>query len=185
MSRNKPLPGTRLFLYVASMVGLVRSTEQVADEVGASRDEIDPTTRAEPQDVNVKAVWLAGIGILVVLWAIVLLIYPLFSYYKYERTSGRDPAKVLSYIPKLPPRPRNENEPYLVLQKFRAREASELTSYQWVDRNKGIVSIPIERAIQLLAQRGIPPTKASGDYEAPSAGSMQTGFERKVEPEPR
>ena len=35
-----------------------------------------------------------------------------------------------------------------------AAQRLELQSYKWVDRDKGIVAIPIERAIDLIAARG-------------------------------
>ena len=38
-----------------------------------------------------------------------------------------------------------------------------LHHYRWVDRRNGIVSIPIDRAIQLLAQRGVPPSSNSAE----------------------
>jgi hypothetical protein len=37
-----------------------------------------------------------------------------------------------------------------------AREDLLLENYSWVDRSKGTVRIPIERAMQLIAQRGLP-----------------------------
>jgi len=37
-----------------------------------------------------------------------------------------------------------------------AAQNEKLNSYGWVDRSNGIVQIPIEHAIDLLAQRGLP-----------------------------
>jgi hypothetical protein len=37
-----------------------------------------------------------------------------------------------------------------------AREALLLENYSWVDQSKGKVRIPIERAMELIAQRGLP-----------------------------
>jgi hypothetical protein len=42
------------------------------------------------------------------------------------------------------------------LKATRAAEDLMLKSYAWVDKDKGIVRIPIQRAIDLLAQRGLP-----------------------------
>jgi hypothetical protein len=56
-----------------------------------------------------------------------------------------------------------------------------------VDHARGVVSLPIERAIQIIARRGIPPQPAPPGmtYFDPRAGTRQTGFEGKVEPEPK
>jgi hypothetical protein len=42
------------------------------------------------------------------------------------------------------------------LAELRAAEDSDLNSYGWVDRKSGIARIPIERAMQLLLERGLP-----------------------------
>jgi hypothetical protein len=70
---------------------------------------------------------------------------------------------------------------------MRAHEDWELNHYSWIDKQKGSVAIPIERAIQILAQRGIAPQKAPANLQlsVPQAGTRLTGFEGKVEPEPR
>lgn len=39
---------------------------------------------------------------------------------------------------------------------FRETEELELTTYGWVDRNAGVVRIPIERAKELILERGLP-----------------------------
>ncbi len=42
------------------------------------------------------------------------------------------------------------------LQELRATEEAVLTTYGWVDRKNGVVHIPIDRAMDLLLQRGLP-----------------------------
>jgi hypothetical protein len=186
MSRNKSLPGSRLVLYAGSLAGVLRTAERSLAEVNAPAEEIDPTTRAELRDVSAKWVFIAGLGVLLTLWATVVVIYPLFDYVKYERTDGQDPSKVLYYVPPQPPIPRNEDHEFRTLQEFQARERAEMESYRWVDRSKGVVAIPIERAMSLIVERGIPPTKGAGNqYYPPSEGSMRTGLGDKVKPEPR
>ena len=39
---------------------------------------------------------------------------------------------------------------------FRAHEHEVLTTYGWTDKNAGVVRIPIERAKDLLLERGLP-----------------------------
>lgn len=46
------------------------------------------------------------------------------------------------------------------LQKFRAEEDHLLTSYGWVDQNAGVVRLPIDRAKELLLERGLPVREA-------------------------
>src|SRR5437762_1164629 len=42
------------------------------------------------------------------------------------------------------------------LKQLRATEDAVLTTYGWIDRKNGIVRIPIDRAMDLLLQRGLP-----------------------------
>ena len=42
------------------------------------------------------------------------------------------------------------------LQEFRAKEDLTLTTYDWTDKNAGLVRIPIDRAKELLLERGLP-----------------------------
>ena len=44
---------------------------------------------------------------------------------------------------------------------IRAREAKDLNTYQMMDKSKGVVRIPIERAMELIAQRGLPVAPAT------------------------
>lgn len=52
--------------------------------------------------------------------------------------------------------PQLQVSPRLDLGAFRAREDEVLTNYGWIDRTSGIVRVPIERAIELVLQRGLP-----------------------------
>jgi hypothetical protein len=66
-----------------------------------------------------------------------------------------------------------------------AREDLLLEHYSWADQSQGKVRIPIERAIQLLAQRGLPVAAAvdraslmTGDSEPKIAVPLTNGFAR-------
>ena len=41
------------------------------------------------------------------------------------------------------------------LRDLRAHEQTELTTYGWVDQKSGVVHIPIDRAMDLLVERGL------------------------------
>jgi len=56
------------------------------------------------------------------------------------------------------PEPRLQVRPSADFAKLHAREQTELNSYGWVDKSAGVMRIPIERAMQLLVERGLPDT---------------------------
>ena len=60
------------------------------------------------------------------------------------------------------PNPRLETDEVHELRGLREKEESSLNSYGWVDQNAGSVHIPIERAMQLTVQRGLPVQAKTG-----------------------
>jgi hypothetical protein len=66
-----------------------------------------------------------------------------------------------------------------------AREDMLLEDYSWVDPSQGKVRIPIERAMELVAQRGLPVAPAveqaplmTGDLRPTIAVPLTSGFAR-------
>ena len=60
------------------------------------------------------------------------------------------------------PAPRLERNERIEIKDFRLKEEQTLNSYGWVDEKAGVVRIPIERAMELVAQRGLPTTPKAG-----------------------
>jgi hypothetical protein len=54
----------------------------------------------------------------------------------------------------MPPAPRLEADPVADGAAYRSREAAQLAGYGWVDRPAGIVRMPIDEAMRILAERG-------------------------------
>jgi hypothetical protein len=65
------------------------------------------------------------------------------------------PADVNRALTVEPPPPRLQTSPSEDLAKFRADEDKRLNGYYWIDKEKGIVHIPIEQAMKELAEEGI------------------------------
>ena len=54
------------------------------------------------------------------------------------------------------PEPRLEEDERTELKDFRLKEEEQLGSYGWVDQKAGTLHIPIDRAMQLVVERGLP-----------------------------
>jgi hypothetical protein len=72
------------------------------------------------------------------------------------------------------PDPRLETDERNQLNKIRGREDGLLNSYGWVDEKAGTVRIPIERAMDLLVQRGLPVRPQDAASNAPTAKTETT-----------
>jgi hypothetical protein len=119
-----------------------------------------------PKNIAIFAVSLA-VTILIVLW----ICYELFQHYSSVAMKTEVPPSPLSYTREPTPEPHLLVVPGQELKAMRAAEDSMLNSYSWVDREKGIVRIPIGRAIDILAQRGLP--------SRPEGGEKPTGSEKQ------
>jgi hypothetical protein len=64
------------------------------------------------------------------------------------------------------PEPRLEKNDRVEIYDFRLQEEQRLNSYGWVDEKAGVVHIPIDRAMQLLAQQGLPTAPRAGTVPA-------------------
>ncbi|MCL4849125.1 MAG: hypothetical protein KJ066_21440 [Acidobacteria bacterium] len=89
---------------------------------------------------------------------------------------GRDEARQPAPLPvversgdRLPPAPRLQTLPYQDLAAFQAAERATLERYAWVDRSRGIAQIPIERAMDLVAEHGLPDAAPAGAGETAPA----------------
>jgi hypothetical protein len=54
------------------------------------------------------------------------------------------------------PEPRVQSDPATDLRRWRDEEDESLRSYSWADRARGVVRLPVERAMELVLQRGLP-----------------------------
>jgi hypothetical protein len=63
--------------------------------------------------------------------------------------------RVVSRIPDIPP-PRLQIDPAQDLARLQHNEREHLSSYGWVDRSASTVRLPVERAMSLTVERGLP-----------------------------
>jgi hypothetical protein len=106
-------------------------------------DQIGPAR--EPASVRVRVIAAGMAGALAVIVAAVLGLYGFY----------RAAAPTASFVP-----PRNFPAPRLQTQNDALREPAiaqqqaRLRAYAWIDRSRGVVQIPIDRAMALIVARG-------------------------------
>jgi hypothetical protein len=135
----------------------------------------DESNGFEQQDLGSRPIYgflisLVVIGVLIYygLWG---MFYLLDTYYRahqppigpmVQRTDTNTRAVQPGSIEKTFPEPRLETDERTELNDFRLAEEQTLNSYGWVDQGAGVVHIPIERAMQLIAQRGLSTKPVAG-----------------------
>jgi hypothetical protein len=116
----------------------------------------------EESDVNIRGILGFAAALFAVAVVIHVLIWVLFRYF--EGSTARQQLQptyplATQQEQRLPPEPRLQTNPRQDMLDLRAAEDQTLTTYGWVDKNAGVVRIPIEQAMKLTIERGLPERK--------------------------
>ncbi|MGB7256954.1 MAG: hypothetical protein WBD48_02620 [Pseudolabrys sp.] len=101
----------------------------------------------ERSDADPRLVGAIALGLAIFLIAVPFLLLAIYP--GADRLGGID-----ANLP-VPPAPRLQINPKLDLDRLRAQENARLSTFGWADRDRQIAHIPIERAMELLSQRGL------------------------------
>lgn len=111
----------------------------------------------EHREANYKLILYSALGLSVVVFIVFVLMLGTFNILKMkDQALQQEATSPLASPFQIPPEPRLEEHPWESLQKLRAQEEHTLTTYGWQDQKAGVVRIPIQHAMDLLAQRGLP-----------------------------
>jgi hypothetical protein len=132
-----------------------------------------PHAGHEESDVNVIAVGKFAVALLIMTVLAMALLVGVFKYFQAQdggKATSVDPAKVF-------PQPQLQTTPIPDLKAIRAAEDQMLSSYGVVDPDKGVIRIPIARAMDMIVERGLPvrkeaPPQAPGNVSVPSESGL-------------
>jgi hypothetical protein len=147
----------------------------------------NPETEFEQQDLSANGIFsfLFGLAIFGVIMHFVLAgMYGLLDRYEQRHQPPLNPlaTPVERHSRQVPPdarlkfpEPRLEVNERTELSGVILQQEERLNSYGWVDEKSGVVHIPIERAMQLIAQRGLPTrSQASAPDQLPGKQEKNT-----------
>jgi hypothetical protein len=109
--------------------------------------------RHEPEGSSSRGILLGALIFLVSLALILVCVRALLHQF-WRANPSRMPGNVPSQVTSSPVAA--WVNPVRDLAELRAREDEHLTTYGWLDRERGVVRIPIEEAMQRLLERGTP-----------------------------
>lgn len=111
----------------------------------------------ERKDVDVISLFTIVFMLFLACGVIFLVVTGMMHYFKlHEPSKTAGQANIPATRTAEFPPPRLEVKPGASLAKLRAAEDADLNSYGWVDRDAGTVRIPIDRAMQVIIERGLP-----------------------------
>jgi hypothetical protein len=124
----------------------------------------NPAVDHEETDVNVRAI--LGFSAVLFTAAVVVHVIIWLLFLRFEQREARPVQAAYplgaSQGAQVPPEPRLQINPREDLRTLRDEEDRMLRSYSWVDRNAGIVRIPIEEAMRLTIERGLEQARETG-----------------------
>jgi hypothetical protein len=133
--------------------------------VASKSDPHPPGPDRPDSEVDIAAIFIFGVGLLFSAIVIQGMIWLLFQSF-----AGREATRDVPSYPlaagqdsRLPPEPRLQTDPRGDLRDLRTREDTLLSTYGWVDKAAGVVRIPIDEAMRITAQRGLPARSGTGD----------------------
>ena len=148
----------------------------------------------ERGDVNVFQITAFGIGLLISCIVVVFAMWAMFHFLavRADKADPKMPGTMENERPSLPPEPRltglrphpqDPVTPNIEINQLVADENAILENYGWIDPNKGTVRIPIQQAIEMVAQKGLlskpSPAGADGGFRSiPSDASSGRTLEK-------
>ena len=117
----------------------------------------------EESDVNVGAILRFGLGLLLIAAFIHVFLWWLQG--TYSRQNQRAQTQIYPLAAgqqdRLPPSPRFQENPQQEMQDLRAKQGALLEGYGWVNKEDGVARIPIEDAMKMVVERGLPTREAA------------------------
>jgi len=114
----------------------------------------------EESDVSIKGI--VRFLVILTIGVGIICIFLVWMFRFLAAKQGSFSREVVTQQRELPPLPRLQVTPVHDLESQRTREQELLGKYVWIDKPSGMVRIPIERAMDLVAERGLPARKAEG-----------------------
>jgi hypothetical protein len=125
-----------------------------------------PVHLHDEQEVAVRGIVYFGIVLVATIVVVAMICGWLFGFLPNEqvaRTTGAQGRRTA------PPGPQLQVDAPEDLRRIRESDQAILNSYGWIDKEQGVVRLPIGRAMDLLAERGLP--RHSGGPNAGETGS--------------
>lgn len=130
------------------------------------------TAGHETTDVNVKGIFLFALALIFSVAVFLVGIAVVFKGFGFlnGKLDARRPMQepgAASQVKIAPDYqgPLLQVKPEEDLRGMRVGNATDLRTYTWIDRQAGVVRLPVDRAMDLLAERGVPPVSPGKTLE--------------------
>jgi hypothetical protein len=130
----------------------------------------------EHSDASVHSVFRYGLTLAILIAVVMVAMVWTYEFFAKHESLG-PPASPFENVRVLPPAPRLQPQPAVDLKSYCAAEQTELSTYGWVDQQMGVVRVPVDRAMDIVLQKGLPARAAdqapAGSTIAPVGSAMK------------
>ena len=137
----------------------------------------------ELSDLSARNISFFGAGLAVLIIVALLASYGLIAWLRDGAARRAEPPSPLAVVPEPTAGPQLEIQPGRALKAMREQEEAHLKGYGWIDQEKGIAHIPIERAMEILVQKGVPARRSERDSAGDRSRAQRAASDRR-EPRP-
>jgi hypothetical protein len=162
--------------------------EFAAEDVGSNPAdqqyrETPPGAAYEHTDASVWTIVKFGIWLAIAALIIHVGLGLMYSLFIVQAKTTVRVFPIATAAPPLPAAPRLQQFPRNEMYQFRLQEEQKLHSYGWVNKDAGTVHIPIEDAMRLTLQRGLPSRAedAAQPHETPGLLASDSSSGRVME----
>jgi hypothetical protein len=141
----------------------------------------EPELHHEKSDVDVRGILGFGLGLALCIGLSSLVLYGMFNFLRSDFTPKpvhpspligvREPVEP-EKAPERFPRPRLQTDYYGNLDAVRQQWQTQLDTWGWQDKNAGVVHMPIDDAMRLTLERGLP---VRSNAAQPAVGTQTPG----------
>ena len=141
------------------------STEHVNDadlEYGPT----PPGAKYEHTDIDPSIGYKFALWLAVAMLISIAIVYGAFWFFEGREEVASTAAQqypLAAGIVREVPAPRLQPQPFKDIYVLREEEAKRLSSYGWIDKQGGVTRIPIDRAMEVMLQRGFAVRPEQGD----------------------
>lgn len=125
----------------------------------------------EHSDANVRSLSRFGVSLAILIALVMWGMVHTYNFFAKHESLG-PPASPFEDQRQLPPPPYLQPQPATDLKRYCQMEEQQLTTYGWVDQQNGVVRIPVDRAMEMVLQKGLPARPAeAADSSVTKVGS--------------
>jgi hypothetical protein len=144
-------------------------------ELGPEPAPADLAAGHEVSDVSIRGLVTFLVGLVVSLAVVVLAVASMFVLLVQRATEADPPESPLAELRDTdPPAPHLQQSPAFDMHVLRDEQTTALKRTRWIDKEAQVVQIPVERAMQLVAERGLPDWPPADVKQSPDKDKEQS-----------